>query len=239
MQIIDYPSPNFNDRPSGVTPSHIVLHFTGGASAQSALDKLTDGTNKNPVSSHYMIDEEGRIYRLVDEEKRAWHAGLGTWNGDSDMNSTSIGIELSNRDRNPYTAAQLLALTTLCHDIQRRHKIPPQNVIGHSDLAPDRKDDPGYHFPWREVASEGIGTMPQPKLRDHFRLKSTIRKPQKLERLFNKAGYKAESLEKLIAAFQQHYEPHVYTAPRAGEAPGKPTKSTVAKLRALARQNKR
>ena len=239
MNFIDRPSPNFDDRPDGLKPSHIVLHFTGGTSAGYALDKLTDAAAKKRVSAHYVIDEEGRVYRLVAEEKRAWHAGESFWNGLTDVNAVSIGIEISNRDRKDYPPAQLAALTALCHDLQRRYDIPPQNIIGHSDIAPDRRDDPGYHFPWAQLAQKGIGVMPKVKLRDYFHARAIARSPHKLENLFAKAGYKAASLEKLVSAFQQHYEPHVFTAPRKGGQPGKPTASTIAKLRAVARANKK
>lgn len=248
MEFIERPSPNFNDRREGTKPSLIILHFTGRKSAEHALKTLTDGERDPPVSSHYMIDEEGRVYRLVDEEKRAWHAGVSHWNGITDVNSASIGIELSNRDRKPYTEKQLDALTALCHDLQNRYDIPAQNIIGHSDIAPDRKDDPGYHFPWRELANDNIGVMPKPKLRDKFRAAALVNKPEKLRELFHQAGYGAygfgegkpvPTLEQLVKAFQQHYTPDVYTAPALGEQPGQPTPHMVARLRAAARQNRK
>src|ERR1035437_470857 len=132
MDFIDCPSPHFNDRPEGMTPSLIVLHFTGWKSFDYALETLTKGRGDHKPSSHYLIREDGVIYRLVNEEKRAWHAGIGFWNGIQDVNAASIGIEISNRDRNDYTPQQLVALTALCHDIQRRYNIPARNVIGHS-----------------------------------------------------------------------------------------------------------
>ncbi|MBI3441248.1 MAG: N-acetylmuramoyl-L-alanine amidase [Proteobacteria bacterium] len=246
MQLIDHPSPNFNNRKDGIQPSLIILHYTGGTSAEYALARLTDAAQENKVSAHYMIDEEGNIYRLVDEDKRAWHAGVSSWNGISDVNSASIGIELSNRGHEPYTRKQLLALAELCDDIMRRHNIQPQDIIGHSDIAPDRKQDPGYHFPWHALARKGIGVIPKPKLRDHFNAASVAKKPKKLKKLFIKAGYGVDAtgagkptLEQLVSAFQQHYEPHVFTHPGKKEQPGKPTASTVIKLRALARYNKR
>jgi len=238
MDFIDYPSPNFDDRRDGQPPSLIVLHFTRGDTRLS-LGQLTDNGGKDRVSSHYLIDEQGHIFRLVPEEKRAWHAGAGYWKGSTDVNAASIGIEISNNGRKPYPPEQLAAVTKLCHDLQRRYHIPAQNVIGHSDMAPDRKDDPGYHFPWAALAKEGIGINPEPKLRDRFLARAAARNPRRLEKLFAKAGYKAASLEKLVSAFQQHYEPQVYTAPRHGEQPGKATADTVKKLRAVARYNKK
>jgi len=240
MDFIEHPSPNFDDRPEGITPSLIVLHFTGGTSAEYALDILTDGDRTHKVSAHYMIDEEGRVYRLVDDEKRAWHAGVSFWNGITDVNSASIGIELSNRDRNPYTKEQLSALAILCHELRNRYHIPAQNIIGHSDIAPDRKDDPGYHFPWRDMKDHRIGVVPRVKLRDKFRAEAAANKPKKLKALFRKAGYAGyPELEQLVSAFQQHYTPQVYTQPAPEETPGKATAATVAQLRAVARYNRR
>lgn len=241
MHFIDAPSPYFNDRPEGVTPSLIVLHFTGGESFEDSLEKLTQGKNGREVSAHYLIREDGVVFRLVPEEKRAWHAGRGDWNNSGDVNNLSIGIELSNRDRKPYTEAQLRALTELVHGIQKRHGIPPENVIGHSDLAPGRKDDPGYHFPWARLAKEGIGVMPEVKLRDTFRAAATAKNPRRLQKLLTRAGYTAEdtSLRQFISAFQQHHTPDIFTAPRAGETPGDATARMVAQLRAAARHNRR
>lgn len=235
MEIIDRPSPNFDARRGGTQPSLIILHFTGGKSAEYALNILTDGTRENRVSAHYMIDEEGRVYRLVDEDKRAWHAGVSSWRDIEDVNSASIGIELSNRDRNPYTKEQLLALSELCDGIRRRHGIAAHNIIGHSDIAPERKNDPGYHFPWRDVAKDDIGVMPKVRLRDKFGARAAAKKPETLRALFNAAGYGAYGLEHLVSAFQQHYTPRVYTAPRKGEKPGQPSSAMVARLRAVAR----
>lgn len=219
-------------------PSLVVLHFTGGQSFDYALTTLTGGRDRK-VSSHYLIREDGQVFRLVPEEKRAWHAGRGSWKSVSDVNNVSIGIELSNRDRKPYPPAQLKALADLCRDLQARYNIPAAGVIGHADLAPERRDDPGYHFPWGEMAKLGIGVIPKTRLRDRFRAAATASNPRKLRRLFNRAGYGAYDLTALTRAFQQHYQPHVYTAPRRGEAPGKPNAEMVAQLRALARYNRK
>lgn len=237
MDFVDRPSPNFNERKDGQKPSLIILHFTGGKSPEYALDILTDGNREKKVSAHYMIHEDGTVYRLVDESKRAWHAGVSFWRGIEDVNSASIGIEISNRDRKPYTKEQLVSLAALCHSIQRRHGIPPENVIGHSDIAPGRKDDPGYHFPWRDMARQDIGRWPKPSLRDKFSASASAQRPEVLKALFAQAGYRTDDLPKTINAFQQHYEPHVFTSPGKGEAPGKATGKTVAKLRALARRH--
>ncbi len=234
MTYLPHPSPNFNDRKDGKKPELVVIHFTGMDSTAAALERLCDPQAE--VSAHYLIDEEGNIYHLVDEDKRAWHAGVSGWNGQEDINSVSIGIELSNRNGNAYPPKQIFALALLCKDIMHRHNIPPENVVGHSDIAPDRKDDPGAHFPWKMLSRHGIGKWPRPNLRDRFNAAAAAKKPQKLRALFAKAGYptKSATTEQLVAAFQQRYEPAVY----AGKGvPGKATARTVAKLRALARAN--
>lgn len=243
MKCLDRPSPNFNDRPEDVTPSILVLHYTSMTSTEAALDRLTDPSHENPVSSHYLIDEDGNIYTLVDEDKRAWHAGVSHWNGVSDVNSHSIGIEISNRNGEPYTKEQLFSLTLLCRDIMARHDIKPENVVGHSDVAPDRKQDPGEHFPWQKLSRHDIGRWPVPSAKDAFNAAATAKSPRKLKNLFKKAGYGVNSfgknkpsLEDLVTAFQRRYEQDAFTDP--AKKPGVATEETVKKLRAVARLNK-
>jgi N-acetylmuramoyl-L-alanine amidase len=177
---------------------------------------------------------------MVDEEKRAWHAGVSNWLGKDDVNSRSIGIEISNRNDEPYTKEQLFSLTLLCKDIMFRHKIEPQNIIGHSDVAPDRKQDPGAHFPWEKLSRHGIGAWPKPTATDQFNAAAVARSPKKLKELFNDAGYGVNAfgknkpkLKEIIAAFQRHFEPGVFSDKTA--TPGKATAETVARLRAVAR----
>lgn len=239
LVLIDHPSPNFDDRAGGQKPEILVLHFTGMKDTASALGRLCDPQSK--VSSHYLVDEEGKVYCLVDESKRAWHAGVSFWNGVRDVNGHSIGIEISNRDGKPYTPAQLRAVTALCRDVIRRHGIRPQDIVGHSDIAPDRKEDPGAHFPWKDLSAAGVGKWPRPRLADRFNAAAVAKKPKKLRRLFAKAGYGTEapardgqSLKQLVMAFQRRYEPETFA--KCGEA-GKPTAKTVALLRAVARMN--
>lgn len=238
MRCYDRPSPNFDERRDGAKPELIVVHYTAMESAEAALEKLTDPAAK--VSAHYLIDEKGNIYQMVDEEKRAWHAGISSWDGKDDVNSRSIGIEISNRNGDPYTNEQLFSLTLLCKDIMFRHKINPENIIGHSDVAPDRKQDPGEHFPWAKLSRHGIGVWPKPTAADQFNAAAVARSPKKLKALFNKAGYGADAfgknkpkLKELVTAFQRHFEPEVFKDPAA--KPGKATENTVAMLRALGR----
>ena len=160
--IIFHPSPNFGDRPDGCPIDILVLHYTGMQSGQAALDRLCDPDSS--VSSHYLIEEDGRIFGLVDEEKRAWHAGVGVWQECRDVNSHSIGIEIVNPGHEygyrPFPEIQIKSVIDLTNDILARHDIPASRIIGHSDMAPDRKDDPGELFPWQQLAENGIGLWP-------------------------------------------------------------------------------
>lgn len=244
MKVIPWKSPNFNDREAGEKPSAIVIHFTSMNSTADALQRLSDENHVPPVSCHYLIDEAGNIFTMVPEDKRAWHAGISSWHGRTDLNSASIGIEISNRRHEEYTPAQLKTLVLLCKDIMHRHGIAPENVVGHSDIAPARKNDPGYHFPWKELAKHDIGIWPKPRLRDTFNAAATAKNPKKLTALFKKAGYDTgvhedgtPSLAQVINAFQQRYEPHLFTDKNA--KPGTATAETVAKLRAVARINRK
>lgn len=152
------PSPNYNERPAGTAIDMLVLHYTGMKSCAAALDRLCDETAE--VSAHYLIDEDGTLYQLVDEARRAWHAGVAVWNGNTNINDRSIGIELVNPGHEfgyrKFPEAQMLTLITLCKEIIARHPISPADVVGHSDVAPDRKQDPGELFDWQRLVDEGI-----------------------------------------------------------------------------------
>ncbi|MDR3520223.1 MAG: N-acetylmuramoyl-L-alanine amidase [Acidocella sp.] len=153
------PSPNFDARPEGAPIDHLVLHYTGMLSAKAAIDRLRDPAAK--VSAHYVVDEDGTVYALVDEDKRAWHAGVSYWRGVKQLNDRSIGIEIVNPGHEwgycAFPEAQMLALRDLCLGILSRHPIPARNVVGHSDIAPDRKQDPGELFDWQWLAAQGVG----------------------------------------------------------------------------------
>jgi N-acetylmuramoyl-L-alanine amidase len=161
LPIIDAPSPNFDARELPV--SMLVLHYTGMESAQAAIDRLRDPEAK--VSAHYLVDEDGRILRLVDERHRAWHAGRSHWRGITDVNSASIGIEIVNPGHEfgyrPFPEAQMGALIPLVADIKERHGITRGNVVGHSDVAPARKQDPGELFNWHALARLRLA-LPRP-----------------------------------------------------------------------------
>lgn len=150
------PSPHFDDRPDGGRIEHIVLHATEMVSFEASLERLTDPQSE--VSSHYLIREDGELFQLVDESKRAWHAGHSAWRGDKHLNATSIGIEIQNAERGlfPFLDAQIHTVIMLCRHLKERYHISPQNVVGHADIAPLRKVDPGPLFPWTRLIKEGL-----------------------------------------------------------------------------------
>ena len=165
MQIEHVASPNFNERKHPL--DMLVLHYTGMATGEDALERMCD--SKAEVSAHYMVWEDGRITQLVEEDKRAWHAGVASWQGQQDLNSRSIGIEIVNGGHDfrapdgslpPYPRPQIHAVLDLIHDILGRHAIPATRILGHSDIAPLRKQDPGEHFPWERLARAGISLWP-------------------------------------------------------------------------------
>jgi len=136
----------------------IVLHYTAMQSAEAALQRLCDPLSE--VSAHYLICETGRVWQMVDEEMRAWHAGAGRWGAVTDVNSRSIGIELANRGDHPFPEPQMAALEALMPGIMARWSIAPERVIAHSDMAPGRKHDPGARFDWRRLSMQGLGVWP-------------------------------------------------------------------------------
>ena len=155
---VPHPSPNFGARRGGVLPDLIVIHYTAMATAQAALERLCDPVAE--VSAHYLIDSDGTQFQLVDEAMRAWHAGAGAWGDVRDVNSRSIGIELANDGRTPFSEPQMAALERLLAGIMARWSIGPERVIGHSDMAPERKFDPGARFDWRRLARAGLSVWP-------------------------------------------------------------------------------
>ena len=195
--MIERPSPNHDDR-GGAAIDMLVLHYTGMVSAEAALARLCDPASK--VSAHYTIGEDGTVYALVPEARRAWHAGLSFWAGMRNVNACSIGIELVNPGHEfgyrAFPAAQIAALKNLCRDILARHPIPAARVLGHSDIAPARKEDPGELFPWAELAADGIGLWPQ-----------TTGGECGADGL-PRFGYDPDvPLDKTITAFQRHFRP--------------------------------
>jgi N-acetylmuramoyl-L-alanine amidase len=210
--VIERPSPNYNDRPAGKAVSLLVIHYTGMRDAEAALKRLTDPEAQ--VSSHYLIDEAGLVYRLVDEGRRAWHAGVSYWAGERDINGVSIGIELVNPGHDfgyrHFPEAQMAALIDLGRGILSRHKIPPSRVLGHSDVAPARKIDPGELFDWQRLAKAGIGRWPRPAKGpgDAASVRAAL---SKIGYEISPEGAPNGVVDKItkqsLSAFQRHYRP--------------------------------
>ena len=206
--MIERPSPNYNDRPAGKAVSMLVLHYTGMRDAEAALKRLTDPEAQ--VSSHYLIDEAGKVYRLVDEQRRAWHAGVSFWAGERDINGVSIGIELVNPGHDfgyrPFPDAQITALIDLSRGILSRHSIPASRVLGHSDVAPARKIDPGELFDWQRLAKAGIGRWPLPAKgpADAGSVRAAL---STIGYEVSAEGAKDKITKQSLAAFQRHFRP--------------------------------
>ena len=226
VTIEHHPSPNFNERREAL--DMLVLHYTGMETGQAALERMCDPAAE--VSAHYMVWEDGRVSQLVAEDKRAWHAGVASWQGQTDLNSRSVGIEIANGghdfplaggDLPPYPRPQIHALIALCHDIIGRWDIPARRVLGHSDIAPGRKIDPGEHFPWERMARAGIGVWPDAPAMKHPDLNGPGLKPGdktptvlKLREHLAAIGYGLEITDAfdtecaaVVAAFQRHWLP--------------------------------
>lgn len=156
------PSKNFDER----RPVVIVLHYTEQASVEQSLDTLRSRNSGGRVSSHYLLGKDGKIYQLVSDAKRAWHAGAGRWGAITDVNNASIGIEIDNDGKSPFPDAQIDSLIVLLRDLTTRLRIPPTQIIGHSDLAPTRKIDPGPLFPWKRLHDAGFGLWPADATQD-------------------------------------------------------------------------
>lgn len=161
---LSHSSPNFGERRGGARVELVVLHYTAMRSCAEALERLCDPLAE--VSAHYLIDADGTVLSLVDEGARAWHAGAGEWRGAGDVNSRSIGIELANSGREPFAEPQMAALERLLAGVLERHGLGPEAVIGHSDMAPERKGDPGARFDWRRLAMQGLSVWPEIDLAD-------------------------------------------------------------------------
>ena len=178
----------------------LVLHYTGMRTGAEAIARLRDPAAK--VSSHYVVEEDGRIFRLVPETRRAAHAGVSHWRGHAALNARSVGIEIVNPGHEwgyrDFPALQMAAVCELCIDILGRHPIPPRNVVGHSDIAPDRKQDPGELFDWQGLAANGVGLWPQPN-------PASPPAEQTLP-LLGAIGYRTDlPLAVLVTAFQRHW----------------------------------
>jgi len=228
---IDRPSLNFNERGTE-TVIFIVLHYTAMDTAEAAIQKLCDTTIKDRVSAHYVIDEAGLIYRLVQNNKRAWHAGVSFWDGTTNLNSSSIGIEIANPGNIPYPAAQMEAVKALSKSLIAEFKIRASYVVAHSDIAPDRKQDPGELFDWQGLAKSGIGVWPVPAKVDYDR--SASWQDTDVAKYLSKLGFNSQfSLNILVTGFQRHFHQEVFATP---DKVGIADSETKARLACLVRR---
>ncbi len=206
------PSPNWNERRLPV--SMVVLHYTGMESAEAALERLCDPAAE--VSAHYLIEEDGKVHRLVRDDRRAWHAGKSSWRGITDVNSASVGIELVNPGHEfgyrPFPDAQMAALLPLLADIVQRYDVPRANVVGHSDVAPARKEDPGELFDWELLAAHRLA-LRTPRVR--------VPSPYENDGAFflalERFGYDISDTAAAMRAFQRRWRPHIIDGKVDGE----------------------
>jgi N-acetylmuramoyl-L-alanine amidase len=221
LPILDLPSPNHDARPAGTPVDTLILHYTGMKTGQAAIERLRDPAAQ--VSSHYVVEEDGSVSRLVAEDRRAWHAGISYWRGNTALNGRSIGIEIVNPGHEwgyrPFPVLQVAALCDLCLLIIARHGIPARNVVAHSDVAPDRKEDPGELFPWRDLADNGVGlwpgSVPDPGVGGAVRDAAGLRP---IRAALTEIGYRVApegaldpALSTVLRAFQRHWRPEAIT----------------------------
>ncbi len=203
MNLIDRASPNHDARPADTSVDIMIIHYTGMLSFEDALDRLSDPAAK--VSAHYAIGRDGAIYQMVDEDRRAWHAGVSSWRGHTDINGRSIGIELENKGHEygyeDFTDPQMANLIQLCQGILARHSIPSRNVVSHSDVAPIRKKDPGEKFDWPRLAAAGIGLWPDPASGE---IELTL---SEFSSGLKKFGYDLTNEAAAFRAFHRHFRP--------------------------------
>jgi N-acetylmuramoyl-L-alanine amidase len=214
------PSPNHGERKDGRRPDMILLHYTGMRDARTALERLCSDSSE--LSAHYLVFEDGHIVQMVEESRRAWHAGASIWAGETDINSCSIGIEIANPGHEygytDFPARQIAAVTALCRSILTRFTIPAMRVLGHSDVAPSRKLDPGEKFPWRTLHDSGVGhwvkPLPLDEGGDLLTLGDRGEAVAALQKSLSEYGYGISTsgafdsaMHDVVAAFQRHFRP--------------------------------
>ncbi len=207
LSVRERPSPNYATRGDPPRIDMLVLHYTGMRSAGEALDRLCDPAAR--VSAHYVVEEDGTLWRLVPEAERAFHAGISCWEGESNLNRVSIGVEIVNPGHEwgyrPFPEAQMRVVEALCRDILSRHPIPAHRIVAHSDIAPERKSDPGELFDWPRLARAGIGLWPEPRGRVTT---GGVDRAGAIKDL-SKIGYcvAADAGTPVVAAFQRRFRP--------------------------------
>jgi len=224
--MIERPSPNFNERTS--PPNMVILHYTGMETAEAALERMCDPEAK--VSAHYMVAEDGQVWRLVPEERRAWHAGVSFWKGEAGLNDISIGIEIVNPGHEfgyrDFPPAQIDAVIGLLDQMRERWEIPDERILGHSDIAPERKEDPGERFPWQTLAEHGHGLWVEPALPPEGAMGPPLGEGDtglgvfSLQSALGKIGYNIlaggpydDETRVIVTAFQRHWVPqHIGTS---------------------------
>jgi N-acetylmuramoyl-L-alanine amidase len=228
-------SPNHDERPMNGRVDMLILHYTGMRTAQAAIERLCDPDAR--VSSHYVVDEDGEVIRLVPEERRAWHAGVSYWRGHNALNDRSIGIEIVNPGHEwgyrDFPALQMAAVCDLCLSILSHQRIPARNVVGHSDVAPDRKTDPGEKFHWEDLARNGIGIWPvrvpnlgfSGTIRDAVGLRPVRAALARIGYLVAPEGALDPALSTVLRAFQRHWRQEAVT--------GQADDGTLARLEAM------
>jgi N-acetylmuramoyl-L-alanine amidase len=214
------PSPNHGERPGGVRPNMIVLHYTGMIDTAAALERLCAAGSE--VSAHYLVLEDGRVIQMVQEKRRAWHAGVSSWTGQTDINACSIGIEIANPGHDfgypDFPKRQIAAVTALCRGIQTRNTVPPARVVAHSDVAPSRKQDPGEKFPWETLWDSGVGHWVNPARITEggavLALGDRGEAVKSVQELLGKYGYGItingtydSTTHDVVKAFQRHFRP--------------------------------
>ncbi len=221
LRIRDLPSPNQAERPAGTPIDMLILHYTGMKTAREAIERLRDPVAR--VSSHYVVDEDGAMLRLVPEARRAFHAGVSFWRGHSELNGRSIGIEIVNPGHEwgyrDFPVLQLAAVCDLCLAILSRHPIPARNVVAHSDVAPDRKEDPGEKFDWRSLAENGVGLWPEGvadlgnggSVADAGALREVRAALARIGYKVAPEGSLDPALASVLRAFQRHWRPEAIT----------------------------
>ncbi len=228
-------STNFDDRHHGAKPSMIILHYTGMQSTKAAIDRLCDPASK--VSAHYVVEENGRLVSLVDEDKRAWHAGASHWENIVDVNSHSIGIEIVNPGHEfgykEFPEKQIDGIIELCLGLIQKYKIKSYHVLGHSDIAPRRKEDPGELFPWEKLAEEFVGLWATSREMDFEAAKNLLNDKKIFQENLTAFGYDPKApFESVLTAFHCHFYPEKF---KKGEDPAKMDLLSAARLQALVR----